>query len=61
MIKIENLENGKAYIATGTDGKKYKGTAKYIENIGIVFFTIMPYGVDLIEFEEESNTKFLNK
>lgn len=53
MKKIEDIENGKDYIATGTDGKKYKGTAKQIENIGIVFFTIVPDGVDLIDFEEE--------
>lgn len=54
MKKFEELENGKEYIAKGTDGRKYEGKAKYFENIGMIFFCCHPQGVDLIEFEEKT-------
>ncbi len=54
MKKFEELENGKEYIAKGTDGRKYKGTAKYFDNIGMIFFCCYPQGVKLIEFEEKT-------
>ena len=40
MKKFEELENGKEYIAKGTDGRKYKGTAKYFDNIKTVNINI---------------------
>lgn len=52
MNKIENLKNGKNYIAIGTDGNEYEGTAKYFEKLGMIFFTCVPEGVDLIDFKE---------
>lgn len=54
MKKFGELESGKDYIATGTDGRKYEGTAKYFDNLGIIFFCCYPQGVDLVEFEEKT-------
>ena len=55
MMGFEDLESGKSYIAAGTDGRKYEGTARYFEGLGMIFFCCCPQGVDLVGFEEESS------
>lgn len=58
MLEWKDLKDGQDYMATATDGKKYKGTYvnKYLP--GGVFYTIMPeYTPDgrkneLVSFEE---------
>lgn len=52
MLKFNELQNGKEYIAIGDNGREYKGT--FVDDYfpGGVFFCCYPDGVKLVGYRE---------
>lgn len=52
MLKFNELQDGKDYIAVGDNGKEYEGT--FVDDYipGGVFYCIYPHGVNLVGFKE---------